>query len=328
MKKILLRLSKNESLDHNEAQKALIEITTGNTNDSEIAAFISFFLMRTPTLAELSGFRDAMLAQCRPVYMADFDAIDIVGTGGDGKNTFNISTLSAIVVAASGFQVIKHGNFASSSLSGSSDILQYLGYRFTADPQEIRKSVEDHNLCFLHAPLFHPAMKRVGQIRKDIGIHSFFNLLGPLSNPARPKRNLLGVNTLPIARLYHNLLQKTGNTYTIIHATDGYDEISLTGPVRFFSNRTEGVFDPEYLGFAKMEAHHLSAGQSIAQAAKIFTGVLDGSGSKETIDVVTANSGMAIHCFDPQKDIRDCIELARETLISRKAEQLFKKLTA
>src|SRR5580765_6486790 len=248
MKKILQYLFEHKSLDRKQAKEILMNISKGMYNESEVTAFITVYLMRSITIDELQGFRDALLELCVPVELNGLEVMDIVGTGGDGKNTFNISTLACFIVAGAGQKVAKHGNYGATSISGASNVMEQLGYKLSNDPGKLKKELEKANICFLHAPLFHPALKAVGGIRKNLGIRTFFNMLGPLVNPAAPKFQLIGVYNLEMARIYTYTLQKTGSSFAIIHSLDGYDELSLTGDARVITNEGERVITPEQLG--------------------------------------------------------------------------------
>ncbi|RQO29819.1 anthranilate phosphoribosyltransferase [Taibaiella sp. KBW10] len=326
MKHILETLYHYGTLTKNDAQYALQQLALGACNESQAAAFLSAYIMRRPSVAELEGFRDAMMALCIPLDFAGYEAIDIVGTGGDGKNTFNISTLSAIVTAAAGVPVIKHGNYAASSVSGSSNVLEHLGYVFSERQERLATQLEQANICFVHAPLFHPAMKQVAMVRKNMGVRTFFNLLGPLINPAQPKNQLLGVNSLETGRMYHYLLQETGRRYTIVHSLDGYDELSLTGAFKLISTAQERLCLPADLGLEQVAPEALQSGDSIAAAANIFIAVLQGKGTKAQRAVVVANAALALHCARPDQSFADCLGLAVEALDSLKAYQTFQTL--
>src|SRR3989337_621749 len=248
MKKILQFLFEHKALDRQSAIEVLINISKGVYNESEIASFITVFLMRSVTIEELQGFQDALLELCVRIDLNGYPVIDIVGTGGDGKNTFNISTLACFIVAGAGHKVAKHGNYGASSISGASNVMEQLGYKFKNDQDRLKKEVDEANICFLHAPLFHPALKTVGPIRKNLGVRTFFNMLGPMVNPASPAFQLVGVYNLEMARIYNYLLQQTGKSFTIIHGLDGYDEISLTNDTKVITNQGERVMTPEQLG--------------------------------------------------------------------------------
>lgn len=326
MKKVLERLRNYETLTSTEAREILQGITGGMVNESQMTAFMITFMMRSPTIAELAGFRDALQEQTVKVDLPADEAIDIVGTGGDGKHTFNISTLSAFVVAGCGYPVIKHGNYGATSVSGSSDVLEYLGYHFTTEDAVLNRQLERAGICFLHAPLFHPVLKRVAHVRKNLGIRTFFNLLGPLTNPARPAHLLLGVNTAETARMFHYLLQDTGIQYKVLHTLDGYDELSLTGPAKIYSPSREQLCTPEELGFSTVLPAALEAGKDVNSAAAIFLGILQNKATTAQRQVVIANSAMAIQCLKKECSFEDCIAEATDSLLSGKAYHTFKQL--
>ncbi len=326
MKKVLERLRNHETLTCGEAREVLLGIACGLVNESQMTAFITALLMRPVTISELSGFRDALMEKAVRINLPVEEAIDIVGTGGDGKNTFNISTLSAFVVAGCGHKVIKHGNYGATSVSGSSDVLEHLGYRFTADEGTLNRQLEHAGVSFLHAPLFHPAMKRVAHIRRDLGVRTFFNLLGPLINPAFPPFLLLGANTSETARMFHYLLQDTPLQYKVVHTIDGYDEVSLTAQSRIYSRNREQLLSPEALGFATVSPASLTAGKDVKSAAAVFLDVLQGKATAEQQQVVIANSAMALHCLNEALPFEDCIASAAESLQSGRAYRSFQKL--
>ncbi len=326
MKKILNFLFEHKNLSREQAKEVLLNISKGMYNDTEIAAFITVYLMRSISIDELAGFRDALLELCVPVDLAGYDLIDIVGTGGDGKNTFNISTLSCFIVAGTGNKVAKHGNYGATSVSGSSNVMEQLGYRFKNDPVALRAEVEEAGICFLHAPLFHPALKIVGPVRKQLGVRTFFNMLGPMVNPAFPKHQLVGVYNLEMARIYNYLLQQTDRNFTIIHSLDGYDEISLTGDTKVITNQGEQVFSAEALGKRSVAAADIYGGNSVEESAKIFTNILQGKGTWAQNAVVLANSAMALQCTGRYSSYDECYQMAVESLESGRAHGSFKKL--
>lgn len=325
MKAILQQLTAHKTLSKSAAQQAITNIAHGNYNDAQIAAFMTVYLMRNITVEELQGFRKGMLELCIPVDLSEYDTMDLCGTGGDGKNTFNISTLSSFVVAAAGQQVAKHGNYGVSSVSGSSNVLAHFGYRFTADPDQIRRSLDRCGICFLHAPLFHPALKHVGNIRRELGVKTFFNMLGPMVNPSFPNKQIVGVYSLELARLYGYLYQKTNKHYSIIHSLDGYDEISLTCPFKRISNTCEEVLEPETLGFTRHPESALFGGNNIAEAAQIFENILKGKGSRAQNEVVIANAAEALVC-GKNLPYAEAKNRAAETLESGRGLDTFKKL--
>ena len=328
MKKILNLLFEHKTLTREKAKEILINISTGMYNESEIASFITVYLMRSITIQELQGFRDALLELCIRVDLNGLEVMDIVGTGGDGKNTFNISTLSCFIVAGTGNKVAKHGNYGASSISGSSNVMEQLGYRFKNDPAVLKKELDTANICFLHAPLFHPALKVVGPVRKNLGIRTFFNMLGPMVNPAFPKYQLVGVFNLEMARIYNYLLQQTNQNFTIIHSLDGYDEISLTGDTKVITNEGEKIMTADELGKRSVTAADIYGGNTVEEAAKIFIYILEGKGTWAQNAVVLANSAMALQCTGKYNNYDECYQLAVESLESKKALQAMKKLCA
>ena len=328
MKKILNYLFEHKSLSKEQAKEVLLNISKNMYNESEIASFITVYLMRSITIAELEGFRDALLELCVPVNLNGLEVLDIVGTGGDGKNTFNISTLSCFIVAGTGNKVAKHGNYGTSTISGSSNVMEQLGYKFKNDNDALQREIDNANICFLHAPLFHPALKVVGPIRKNLGVRTFFNMLGPMVNPAFPKHQLVGVYNLEMARIYNYLLQQTNSNFTIIHGLDGYDEISLTGDTKVITNKGEEIMSAEMLGKRTVKATDILGGDTVEEAAKIFMTILKGEGSWSQNAVVLANSAMALQCTGRYTDYEACYQLAVESLESGKALEVLKKLCA
>ncbi len=325
MKKILNNLFEYKSLDKQQAKEILIKISKGDYNNSQIAAFLTVYLMRSITVEELEGFRDAMLELCIPLDIAEYNAMDLCGTGGDGKDTFNISTLSSFVVAGAGQMVAKHGNNGVSSICGSSNLLAHFGYQFTNDKDKLKKSLDEANICFLHAPLFHPAMKTVAPIRKELGVKTFFNMLGPIVNPSFPKKQLVGVFSLELARLYSYIHQKTDKNYVIVHSLDGYDEVSLTSAFKMISNGEEKLFHPKDLGLKSLQQKDLWGGETVEDAAKIFMSVLKGESTMAQKEVVIANAGLAIQC-GKELSLEESIAAAKESLDSGKALNSFMKL--
>ena len=326
MKKILQYLFEYKTLAKETAKEILINISKGIYNESEIASFITVYLMRSITIDELQGFRDALLELCIRIDLGGNELIDIVGTGGDGKNTFNISTLSCFIVAGTGNKVAKHGNYGATSISGSSNVMEQLGYKFKNDGAILKKEIEEANICFLHAPLFHPALKVVGPIRKNLGVRTFFNMLGPMVNPAFPKYQLVGVYNLEMARIYNYLLQQSGGSFSIIHGLDGYDEISLTSDTKVITNKGEKIFTPESLGKRMVSPSDIHGGNSPEEAAHIFLNILKGKGTFAQNAVVLANSAMALQCTGKYKSYDDCYQLAVDSLESGKAYQSLQKL--
>ncbi|WP_242918770.1 anthranilate phosphoribosyltransferase [Pontibacter liquoris] len=326
MKEILNHLFEHKTLTKGQAREVLANITAGKYNQNQIASFLTVFMMRSITVDELEGFRDALLDLCHRVDLDVYNPIDLCGTGGDGKDTFNISTLSSFVVAAAGVHVAKHGNYGVSSSCGSSNVMEALGLKFTADTDALERSIDKYNICFLHAPLFHPAMKGVGPIRKELGVKTFFNMLGPMVNPAFPKRQMVGVFSLELARMYGYLYQQTDTHYSIIHTLDGYDEISLTSPFKVIADNKEALYDAEMLGLPVLQHEQIQGGGSIEKAARIFVDVLKGEGTPAQNAVVAANAGMALQCARPELKPKEAVALAKETLESGKAFALFNRL--
>ncbi len=325
MKDILNRLFEYKSLSKEESKEVLVKLAQGEFNGSQMAAFLTVYLMRSITVDELEGFREAMLELCIPVEIEEYQAIDLCGTGGDGKDTFNISTLASFIVAGAGQNVAKHGNNGVSSVCGSSNLLSHFGYEFTNDIDRLRKSLDDAGICFLHAPLFHPAMKNVAPIRKELGVKTFFNMLGPMANPSFPKRQLVGVFSLELARLYGYLYQKTDCSFSILHSLDGYDEVSLTGPFKAISHDGEKLISPSDLGLDTLTGDQLSGGATVEESAEIFLRVLKGDGTRAQNEVVIANAGMAISCGKNLSPIEGVAQ-ARESLESGKALKTFNSL--
>lgn len=325
MKYILNRLINQESISSEEAKHVLVNISKGNYNQSQIASFLTVYMMRSITIEELQGFRDALLELCLHVDLSEYNGIDLCGTGGDGKDTFNISTLASFVAAGAGITVTKHGNYGVSSACGSSNVMEYLGIKFTSDIDFIKRSLDEAGICVLHAPLFHPAMKNVAPIRKDLGVKTFFNMLGPMVNPSFPKNQVVGVFNLELLRMYSYLYQNTDVNYTLLHALDGYDEISLTGPTKVIRNSTETMITPDYFGVNTLNQSDIYGGSSIAEAAKIFTQILDGKGNEAQNNVVCANAAMAI-ATTTQKSVDECFDLAKESLLGGTAKETFKRL--
>ncbi len=326
MKKILQLLFEHKSLSREQAKEALLNIGKGVYNEHEITAFMTVYLMRSITIEELQGFRDALLELCVPVDLGGYDVLDIVGTGGDGKNTFNISTLSCFIVAGAGQKVAKHGNYGASTISGASNVMEQLGYKFKNNVDQLKREVEEANICFMHAPMFHPALKTVGPIRRNLGMRTFFNMLGPMVNPANPAYQLVGVFNLEMARVYNYLLQQTGGAFTIIHSLDGYDEISLTNDTKVITNKGERIMTPEQLGKRMVQPSDLHGGNSIEESAKIFTKILSGEGTWAQNAVVMANAAMGLYCTGAYNVYDDAYAAAVESLESGRAKQSLKKL--
>jgi anthranilate phosphoribosyltransferase len=327
MKEILSYLYQGFPLSRQEAREILIKIGQNSFSEIEISSFLTVFLMRKITPDELAGFRDALLNLCIPVDLRGMETIDVCGTGGDGKNTFNISTLSAFVLAGAGIRVVKHGNYGVSSPVGSSNILEYFKYQFTNDNKRLQNEVETAGITFLHAPLFHPAMKYVAPVRRTLKTKTFFNMLGPMINPASPKYQFTGVYSSEVQDLYSMVYQHSSQQFMIIHDLGGYDEISLTGPVKVISNDGEEIVRPETFGFSPVNKTALFGGNTPDEAALIFMRVLENSATVEQKNIVLANSAAGLHCIYPEKAWIDCAGIVRESLESGQALKSFKKLT-
>lgn len=325
MKNILNRLINQEHISSDEAKGVLVNISKGNYNQSQIASFLTVYMMRNITLEELQGFRDALLELCIPVDLNGYNAIDLCGTGGDGKDTFNISTLASFVTAGAGVHVSKHGNYGVSSACGSSNVMEHLGIKFSSDIGFLKTCLDDAGICVLHAPLFHPAMKNVAPIRRELGVKTFFNMLGPMVNPAFPENQLVGVFSLELLRLYSYLYQNTDKNYSIVHALDGYDEVSLTSAAKVVSNTADFILNPNDFGVETLTQSAIHGGHSVAISAKIFTHILNGQGTRAQNNVVCANAALAISTVK-KTSISESFALAQESLISGQAQQSFKKL--
>lgn len=327
MKATLNKLINHEILEKDDAKQILVNIAKGEYNTSQIAAFLTVYMMRSITIEELEGFRDALLDLCLAVDLSDYNPIDLCGTGGDGKDTFNISTLASFVTAGAGIKVTKHGNYGVSSKCGSSNVMEFLGIKFSNEADFLKKSIEEAGICVLHAPLFHPAMKNVAPIRRELAVKTFFNMLGPMVNPAFPKNQMVGVFNLELARMYGYLYQNTDKNFTILHALDGYDEISLTGATKTISNGSEGIIQPSDFGVGKINASAIVGGDDVAGSAKLFVDILQGKGTQAQQDVVCANAGVAIATAEGISP-KEGFEKAQESLHTLKGWEALKKLQA
>lgn len=325
MKEILNRLINQEKITKQEAKSVLVNISNGNYNNSQIASFLTVYMMRSISVDELDGFREALLDLCLHIDLSEFNTIDLCGTGGDGKDTFNISTLSSFVTAGAGVRVAKHGNYGVSSSCGSSNVLEFLGLKFTNDESELKKTIDQTGICVLHAPLFHPAMKNVAPIRRELSVKTFFNMLGPMVNPSFPQNQMVGVFSLELARLYGYLYQNTDKNYAILHDIAGYDEISLTGNAKVITNKEDRVFNPSDLDIKTISQEEIKGGLTVKDSAKIFMSILNGNGTEAQINVVCANAGLAIATV---KNIshQDGFALAKRSLKDKKALKSFNRL--
>ncbi len=325
MKNILYKLFEHSYLDRTQAHDILSGIAQGRYNDSQIASLITVFLMRGISVDELLGFRQALMEMRVQVDLKDFRPIDIVGTGGDGKNTFNISTCACFVVAGAGYKVVKHGNYGATSVSGASNVMEQHGVRFTSDNTTLCRSMEQCGIAYLHAPLFNPALKAVAPVRKALAVRTFFNILGPIVNPAEPAYQLLGVYNLPLLRLYTYAYQSTGTRFAVVHSLDGYDEVSLTAPFKVSTPENETIYRPEDLGCSTASPDDLYGGETPEQASAIFDAVLRGTATRAQTECVAANAAMAIKTICPQKSIADCMAEARESITGGNALRTFEK---
>lgn len=325
MKKILNRLINHEILEKDDAKQILVNIAKGDYNTSQIAAFLTVYMMRSVTIEELEGFRDALLELCLAIDLSEYNPIDLCGTGGDGKDTFNISTLSSFVTAGAGIKVTKHGNYGVSSKCGSSNVMEFLGIKFSNEADFLKKSIDEADICILHAPLFHPAMKNVAPIRRELAVKTFFNMLGPMVNPAFPKNQMVGVFNLELARMYGYLYQNTDKNFTILHALDGYDEISLTGDTKTISNSSQSIIKPSDFGVTTIKANEIIGGNDVPDSAQIFIDVLRGNGTEAQNNVVCANAGVAIATVE-QITPKEGFDKAKESLLNGKGLMALKKL--
>lgn len=326
MKEILQYLFNHYTLSKSEAKAMMLEIAHNKFNDAEITAFISVFLLRSITLQELEGFREALLQMAVPVTLEEDGLLDIVGTGGDGKNTINISTLASFVVAGTGQKVSKHGNYGASTTTGASNVLEELGYQFKKNSEELNEDLAKANICFLHAPYFHPALQSVGALRKALGLRTFFNLLGPLVNPAKPQYSVIGVYNLEIARIYQYLLQKDSREFVLVHSMNGYDEISLTQDTKIITKYGEEMYSAEDLGFNAVSPESIQAGGTIGETAALFRNILEGKGTEQQNSVVLANAAVALQHTQRYGDYKECLLLAEDSLKSGKALQSLEML--
>lgn len=327
MRDILNQLFEHKKLSKDQAREVLINISKEVYNPSQIAAFITVYLMRGIGVDELKGFREALLELCVPIDFGGVESIDVCGTGGDGKNTFNISTLSAFVIAGAGYKVTKHGNYGVSSNCGSSNVLESLGYKFSNNSDLLNRQLDKEGITFLHAPLFHPALKSVGPIRRELGVKTFFNMLGPVVNPAQPTHQMTGVFSLKLARIYNYLFEEIGHKFSIVHGLNGFDEISLTDDTKVIStNRGEYVLRPEDIQSKYFKLAEINGGESIAEAKDIFINVLQNKATEAQREVVIVNSTVAIDCFRSRSDLAASRAEAEESLYSGKAYSKLKAL--
>lgn len=326
MKKVLNYLFDHRTLSREDARQILVSIGRGEYNEHELSAFMTVYLMRSITLDELMGFRDALLELSVPVDFQGKQLMDVVGTGGDGKNTFNISTLSCFIIAGAGYPVAKHGNYGASSISGASNLMERIGYKFKNDQDALRRELDAANMCFLHAPFFHPALKTVGPIRKNLKVRTFFNLLGPVVNPSKPAFQLIGVYNLEIARLYNYLLQSEHSSFAIVHSLDGYDEISLTADAKVITKEGENVYHPIALGKMVVRPDEIYGGETVDAAVEKFLNILQGKGTDAQNAVVCSNAASGLMLTGNFSDYASAFETAKESLLAGKANLALKNL--
>lgn len=326
MKHLLIKLIECQKLTFEESRSLMHGITHNEVNEAQIASVLTAFIIRSISIEELQGFRQALLDIAVRVNLNDGYGIDLCGTGGDGKNTFNISTVSSFVVAAAGYPVIKHGNYGATAISGSSNIIEYLGYKFSKEEKKLQNELNKAGICFLHAPLFHPALKTVGPVRKQLGVKTFFNMLGPLVNPANPHYQISGVYNSEAGRIYSYFLQAENKKYIVLHSLDGYDEVSLTSPVKIFSPQGETLINFLEKGLKRVTPGDIEGGNSIEESAKIFISVLENKATPEQHSVILANSALAINCIDETKTLEESMKMAHEAITSGKASKILKKL--
>lgn len=325
MKKILNHLFEHRKLTREESREVLTKIANGAYNESQIAAFLTVYLMRSISVEELAGFREALLDLCIKIDFEGVPTIDLCGTGGDGKNTFNISTLASFVTAGAGAKVAKHGNYGVSSVCGSSNVMEKLGYTFKNNPDKLKRELDEAGICFLHAPLFHPAMKNVAPVRRALGVKTFFNMLGPLVNPAFPSAQLTGVFNLELGRIYCYLLQETERKFTIVHTLGGYDEVSLTDRAAHLTNNGENMLSPNDFG-GEVSSKEIYGGETVEEASELFLKILNGNGTEAQNRVVVANAALALQTYGMSENLEECIGLADESLKSGRAHDVLKRL--
>jgi anthranilate phosphoribosyltransferase len=325
IKELLSELSNGYQLHETEAKALLIDITSKEINAAQITAIMSVYMMRPVNVNELNGFKNAMLELAIPIDTGNTKTIDICGSGGDGKNTFNISTAAAYVLAAMGVKVAKHGNYGVSSVSGSSNVLEYFGMSFKKSAAALLEDLEENNICFIHAPYFHPALKQVATIRKELGVRTFFNMLGPLVNPAKPHYRCNGVYNLELLRKYHHIYQQDKLSYSVLHDTNGYDEISLTGTVKIYSTKEEKIIGANNFGLEKINSEQIFGGNTIETAAATFVSVLKNESSVAQKNVVAANAAIAYKTVYPDVSEQAAFAIAIENIENKKALSIFEK---
>ena len=325
MKRYLLKLIEGATLSREETHDIMLNMTKEQYNEQQIAALLMALQMHGVTVDELLGFRDGLLETGKYVDLSDYNTLDIVGTGGDGKNTFNISTCSAFVIAGAGYKVTKHGNGGSTSVSGASNVLMEHGVKFTDNIDQLKHSLDEAGICYFHAPLFAYGMKFVGPTRKALQVPTCFNLLGPLVNPCHPKNSLHGTANQAQLRLYTNVHQRIGDNYGVLTSYDGYDEISLTSGFKFCTNLFEKVYTPKDLGFNYIRPEEIYGGSTTQEAKQLFDSVLEGTATQNQKNVILANAACGISVMNPNLSIEESVAQARESLESGAALRTFKK---
>src|SRR6218665_2598015 len=317
------KIINRSALSQEEAKSCMLLIGNGEMNDAQIVALMTGLQFRGLELNELKGFCSALLELAIPVTLDFEEAIDVCGTGGDEKNTFNISTTTAFILASMGYKVIKHGNYGVSSLCGSSNVLEYLGIDFTSDSSILQRQLDKTNLCFLHAPLFHPALKVVAPLRKQLGTSTFFNGLGPLVNPAKPTHQLVGTYNLELAKLYQHVLQNERKNFTVIHGLDGFDELTFIGPTRILGKTIDSIIEGDNQHFSLTD---LSGGETVAESAKILVDLLEGNGTTAQNQVLAGNVALGLQTFSPSTNFQDAYAEAKAFIESGNGISSFKQL--
>ncbi|PWL30589.1 MAG: anthranilate phosphoribosyltransferase [Fluviicola sp. XM-24bin1] len=324
MKRFLETIMDKEYFSKATAAEFIHAIGEDAVSDAEIAAILSGIQFRGVSLEELDGFREALLERATKPEIDSENCIDVCGTGGDGKDTFNISTTSALVLAAMGYKVIKHGNYGVSSSCGSSNVLESLGFRFTTDNKEFEADLRQNNICFLHAPLFHPTLKKVAPVRKQLGVRTIFNSLGPLVNPVQPSFQLTGTYSLELAKMYQHVLRQNRKAFSVVYAMDGYDEITLTDATRLLANNNDSIVSAASFGKNTVNPDHLKSGGTIDKAAEILTAIANGNGTEAQTNVVAANVATAIQTIQSGTTLKDAFDEAQQFIRSGQTAKHFK----
>jgi len=320
----LKKILRQEQLNINESEAFIHAIANDEFSEVELGGILTAIQMRGLTLDEFKGFRNALESYADRVSLYTNEAIDVCGTGGDGKDTFNISTTTAFILSAMGYKVIKHGNYGVSSICGSSNVLEYLGFNFTKDEQVLNQQLEKQNICFIHAPLFHPVLKKVAPVRKQLGVGTFFNAMGPLLNPIQPKFQLTGTYSLELAKIYQVLLRDKRQSFKVVYALDRYDELTLTADARVLGNNSDEILNANSFGVEVTSPENLKGG-SIEQSANMLRSILGGHASEELINVVASNTALGMSCFHPEKQYKILFEEAKAFISSGQAIKFHKQ---